>query len=40
MQGPRHIRRVHLFRLIVFRALGDLTGIEREQEFIESGSIK
>jgi hypothetical protein len=40
MQGPRHIRRVHLFRLIVFRALRDLTGIEREQEFIESGSIK
>ena len=40
MREVRLIRRVHLFRLQVYRTLGDLDGIEREQEFIETGGIR
>ena len=40
MGEVRLTRRVHLFRLQVYRTLGDLTGIEREQEFIETGGVR
>lgn len=40
MRDPRLVLRVHLFRLQVYRALGDLEGVEREQEYIENGGVK
>jgi hypothetical protein len=40
MLDPRLALRVHLFRLQVYRALGDLEGVEREQDYIENGGIK
>jgi hypothetical protein len=40
MSDPGHKRRVHLFRLQVYRILGDQAGIQQEQEYIENGGIK
>jgi len=40
LREPRLILRAHLFRLQVYRILGDFAGVEREQEFIESGGVK
>jgi hypothetical protein len=39
MQEPRLMLRVHLFRLQVYRTLGDIAGVEREQAFIENGGV-
>ena len=40
VREPRLVLRVHLFKLQVYRALGDVAGVEREQEFIENGGVK
>ena len=40
MSELRFKRRAHLFRLQVFRILGDTAGMERERQYIESGGSK
>jgi tetratricopeptide (TPR) repeat protein len=40
MRDRRLALRVHLFRLQVYRALGDQEGVDREQDYIESGGLK
>jgi hypothetical protein len=40
MRDRRLVMRVHLFRLQVYRALGDLEGVEKEQDYIENGGVK
>jgi hypothetical protein len=40
MRDQRLILRVHLFRLQAYRVLGDQEGVDREQDYIESGGLK
>jgi tetratricopeptide (TPR) repeat protein len=40
MRDRRLILRVHLFRLQAYRVLGDQEGVDREQDYIESGGLK